>query len=118
MLCSASPGGAGMAVLAGTYGAVDGAADECTPPGLGSWLMGRCWGVRACFGVFSRRVGRPVALATSLPSRLLAALNTTSTGHRCAMLLWRLRSGDERKRQFPPYPDRFAEMQSLADSGA
>ena len=29
-------GGAGMAVLAGAYGAVDGAADERTPPGLGS----------------------------------------------------------------------------------
>ena len=36
VLCSALAGGSGMAVLAGTYGAVDGAADERTPPGLGS----------------------------------------------------------------------------------
>ena len=32
---SALRSGAGMAVLVGTYGARDGAADERTPPGLG-----------------------------------------------------------------------------------
>ena len=48
----------------------------------------------------------------------LSCLNSTSAGHRCAMLLLRLRSADEQKRQFPPHPDRSAEMQSLAASGA
>jgi hypothetical protein len=36
VLCCASAGGAGMAVLVGAYGAVDGAADGRTPPGLDS----------------------------------------------------------------------------------
>ena len=63
----------GMVVLVGTYGAADGAAGGHTPPGLGGWLMGGCWGAGACFGVFCSQgvaAGSPRYLTLPSPFQL------------------------------------------------
>ena len=77
----------GMAVLVGTYGAADGAADERTPPGLGGWLMVGCWGAGGCFCVFCSQgvaAGGPRYRSSPSPCQLP---HTSSAGPRYGMVL-------------------------------